>query len=138
MVYMYSEEVVVTMVRIVLSTSSSVPMYEQVKSQIRAAIHSGDLGVGEKLPSLRQLAADLRVSVITVTRAYNDLVAEGLVTNEHGRGFVVREVDEQQAQAALRARLDEAVDDVTTAARHARFSLTDLQQLIETRWRTRP
>src|SRR5690554_5326901 len=68
--------------RVIISTSASVPIYEQIKTQARSAILSGEVQTGSTLPSLRQLAAELRVSVITVTRAYNDLVAEGLVRNE--------------------------------------------------------
>ncbi len=119
---------------IVLSSSSGVPMYEQIKSQIRAAIYGGDLEVGQQLPSLRQLAADLRVSLITVTRAYNDLVAERVVNNEHGRGFVVVAVDPDSARAALGARLDAAVTEVVAAARGARTSRAELNILLDEKW----
>lgn len=122
--------------QILLSTSSGVPMYEQIKVQIRSAIYSGDLPVGDRLPSLRQLAADLRVSLMTVTRAYNDLVAERVVVNEHGRGFVVVAVDPDQARDALRHRLDAAVADVIGAARDARLSRTELDTLLDEKWST--
>ncbi|MEO5533951.1 MAG: GntR family transcriptional regulator [Pseudolysinimonas sp.] len=120
--------------QIVLSSSSGVPIYEQIKSQVRSAIYGGDLGVGEQLPSLRQLAADLRVSLITVTRAYNDLVAERVVINEHGRGFVVVAVDPESARAALGARLDSAITELAAAARGARISRTDLNILLDEKW----
>ncbi|GAB2612328.1 GntR family transcriptional regulator [Pseudactinotalea suaedae] len=122
--------------QILLSTSSGVPMYEQIKTQIRSAIYSGDLPVGDRLPSLRQLAADLRVSLMTVTRAYNDLVAERVVVNEHGRGFVVVAVDPDQARDALRHRLDAAVTDVIGAARDARLSRAELDTLLDEKWST--
>ncbi|MEO8094057.1 MAG: GntR family transcriptional regulator [Pseudolysinimonas sp.] len=110
------------------------PIYEQIKSQIRSAIYGGELQVGEQLPSLRQLAADLRVSLITVTRAYNDLVAERVVINEHGRGFVVVAVDPDSARAALGARLDSAITELAAAARGARISRTDLNILLDEKW----
>ncbi|MEP6481597.1 MAG: GntR family transcriptional regulator [Rhodoglobus sp.] len=119
---------------IVLSSSSGVPIYEQIKSQVRSAIYGGDLEVGEQLPSLRQLAADLRVSLITVTRAYNDLVAERLVMNEHGRGFVVVAVDPDSASAALGARVDSAITEVVAAARGARINRADLNILLDEKW----
>lgn len=119
---------------ILLSTSSGVPMYEQIKTQIRSAIFSGDLPVGDRLPSLRQLAADLRVSLMTVTRAYNDLVAEKVVVNEHGRGFVVVAVDPEHARGALRHRLDAAVTDVIAAAHDARLSRAELDALLDSGW----
>ena len=119
---------------IVLSSSSGVPMYEQIKSQIRSAIYGGDLDVGRQLPSLRQLAADLRVSLITVTRAYNDLVAERVVVNEHGRGFIVVAVDPDSARAALVARLDSAITEVVAAARSARMERAELNILLDEKW----
>lgn len=119
---------------IVLSSSSGVPMYEQIKAQVRSAVYEQDLRVGERLPSLRQLAADLRVSIMTVTRAYNDLVAEKIVVNEHGRGFVVAPVDADSARAAMLARLDDAVAEVAAAARGARVTRNELHNLIDQKW----
>lgn len=119
---------------IVLSSSSGVPMYEQIKAQVRSAVYSGDLQVGERLPSLRQLAADLRVSLMTVTRAYNDLAAEKLVVNEHGRGFLVLDVDVESAREATRGRVDAAVAELVTAARGARMTRTDVDVLLDQKW----
>lgn len=109
-------------------------MYEQIKSQVRSAIYGGDLQVGEQLPSLRQLAADLRVSLMTVTRAYNDLVAERLVINEHGRGFTVVTVDADSARAALGGRLESAVIELVAAARGARIERSELDILLDEKW----
>ena len=119
---------------IILSSSSGVPMYEQIKTQVRSAVYAGDLQVGEQLPSLRQLAADLRVSLMTITRAYNDLVAERLVINEHGRGFLVAAVDAASARAALADRLDAAVIELAAAARDARISRAELNILLDEKW----
>ena len=116
---------------IVLSSSSGVPMYEQIKVQIRSAAHSGELPPGEQLPSLRTLAAELRVSVMTTTRAYNDLVAEGVVRNEHGRGFIVREIDAGIARAALLQRQKDALAELIAAAEAAHTSPARLHELID-------
>lgn len=123
--------------RVLLSSTSPVPMYEQIKTQLRDAITAGDPGAGELLPSLRALAAQLRVSVITVTRAYNDLVAEGLVSNEHGRGFVVRPIDPDVARASLSRRVDAAIEELAIAARAARIPIDDILERIEHEWNDR-
>ena len=68
-----------TRIKIIISNVSGVPIYEQIKQQIKAAILSGDLREGEVLPSLRTLAKDLKISVLTVTRAYTELEQEGFV-----------------------------------------------------------
>ena len=68
--------------QILLSRTSGVPMYEQIVEQVRTAILSGRLRAGDPLPSLRQLARDLEVSLITTTRAYNDLAAQGLIAKD--------------------------------------------------------
>ncbi|WP_228502278.1 GntR family transcriptional regulator [Pseudoclavibacter sp. VKM Ac-2867] len=111
------------------------PIYEQIKTQVRSGILSGDAAAGETLPSLRQLAADLRVSVITVTRAYNDLVHEGLVRNEHGRGFVVLEVDPTIASGALEERVAAALHELLIAARSAHIDIDEMHRRLDEAWR---
>lgn len=122
--------------RVVISSSATVPIYEQIKTQVRSAILSGSVPTGSTLPSLRQLAADLRVSVITVTRAYNDLVAEGLVRNEHGRGFVVRDIDPAVAAGGLEKRVEAALIELRVAARHARIDIDEVHRRLDEAWRT--
>ncbi|HEU0257348.1 MAG TPA: GntR family transcriptional regulator [Microbacteriaceae bacterium] len=122
--------------RILLAPSSAMPLYEQIKDQVRAAVYGGGLNAGDMLPSLRRLAADLRVSIMTVTRAYNDLAAEGLVRNEQGRGFVVRPVDSDRAKKALEERLRAALRDFVGAARAARLTRSEAAGLLDTEWDT--
>jgi GntR family transcriptional regulator len=73
----------------VLSHTDGRPMYLQIMEQIRRRIAVGDLKAGQPLPSIRQLAADLQISVITVKRAYLELEREGVITTQHGKGSVV-------------------------------------------------
>ena len=75
--------------KLIISSVSGEPIYEQIKNQIRSAVMSGELEAGEALPSLRKLAKELRVSVLTVTRAYNELADEGVVQNLQGKGTFV-------------------------------------------------
>ena len=74
---------------IVLSNSSDKPIYEQIAAQIRDAVAAGELAAGEQLPSIRALAAQLRISAITTKRAYQDLEAQGYVTTIPGKGCFV-------------------------------------------------
>ena len=74
---------------IVISNSGSVPIYEQIEAQIKDAILSGELAPGELLPSIRSLANDLRVSVITTKRAYADLEELGFVVTVQGKGCLL-------------------------------------------------
>ena len=73
----------------VLSQADGRPMYLQIMEQIKRRIAVGDWKAGEALPSIRQLAADLQVSVITVKRAYLELEREGVIATQHGKGSVV-------------------------------------------------
>ena len=72
--------------KLIISNVSGIPIYEQIKQQIKAAILSGELQAEETLPSLRTLAKDLKISVLTVTKAYTELEQEGFVKNVQGRG----------------------------------------------------
>ena len=119
---------------IVLSRTSGTPLYEQIVDQYRAAIWSGDLPAGTALPSLRQLARDLEVSLITTTRAYNELAAEGLIANQPGRGSFVLAQDQDETRERLRARLDGQLDEVIVTARLAGLDLAELQERSTLRW----
>lgn len=72
-----------------ISQTDARPMYLQIVEQIRQRIAAGDWPAGQELPSIRALAADLRVSVITVKRAYLDLESEGVIVTRHGKGSFV-------------------------------------------------
>lgn len=75
--------------RIIISNSSDDPIYEQISSQIKSMIIKGDLEVGEGLPSIRGLARDLQISVITTKRAYDELEKEGFIETMQGKGSFV-------------------------------------------------
>jgi len=100
--------------RIVLSNASPDPIYEQIARQIRAQILSGDLSEGDVLPSIRALARDLQISVITTKRAYEELEREGLLNTVGGKGtFVAAQNPEflrEKKMKAVEEKLAEAVD----------------------------
>ena len=115
---------------IVISNSSGKPIYEQITNQVKAAILSGELSPGDALPSMRLLAKELRISVITTKRAYEELEREGFVETVVGKGsFVARQNRELLREARRReveARLEQAVE----AARAGGVSLAELQEML--------
>jgi GntR family transcriptional regulator len=98
---------------ITISQSDPRPLYLQVIEQIQRRVAVGDLPPGTELPSIRQLAADLAVSVITIKRAYLELEREGTITTRHGKGSVVSEqpdLPSNLAESELENHLDQAAD----------------------------
>ena len=91
--------------KLIISNVSGVPIYEQIKQQVKAAILSGELKEEEALPSLRTLAKDLKISVLTVTRAYTELEQEGFVVTVHGKGSKVENSLTEAIKAAKIANL---------------------------------
>lgn len=99
---------------IIITNSGGVPIYEQIASQIKALILSGELKEGDPLPSMRALAQDLRVSIITTKRSYEILETEGLIESYTGRGSFVSaqnpELLREQNLRSIEAKLTEAVE----------------------------
>lgn len=116
-----------------IDPSDSAPIYEQIRQGIAQAILTGDLTEGEALPSIRALARDLRVSVITTTRAYNELVADGLVDAVRGKGVFVRAQDADQLRLRALAQIDEALDAAVHAARGAGIEGRELSSRLAQR-----
>lgn len=111
----------------VISQTDPRPLYLQVKEQLRHRIAVGELKPGDDIPSIRQLAADIRVSVITIKRAYLELELEGVIRTRHGRGSVV--ADNPKIGESLKAQeLDRHLLEAVHAA--AVMRLTE-EELIE-------
>jgi len=115
---------------ILISNSSDKPIYEQITSQIKAMIMSGRLAEGDPLPSIRHMAKELRVSVITTKRAYEDLERDGFIETIPGKGsFVAAKnlslIREEQLKAA-EALLSEAVD----IAKRSGITLDELTEML--------
>ena len=115
--------------KLVLSNASGVPIYEQIKQQIKAAILAGELREGEALPSLRSLAKDLKISVLTVTRAYTELEQEGFVQNVQGRGCFALGRGSELIKEQLIVRAENHL-----AAKMANLSREDLRRLLDILW----
>lgn len=116
---------------IVLSNTSGVPIYEQIKQQLKAGILRGDLAEGLALPSIRGLARDLQVSVITTTRAYSDLAAEGFVTNVPGKGSYVLPRDSRLVREQVLREIEDAFAAGIRQARLAGVAADELHALLD-------
>ena len=116
-----------------IDPAASAPIYEQIREGIAAAILRGDLAPGDALPSIRALARDLRVSVITTTRAYNELVADGMVDAVRGKGVFVRAQDADQLRERALLQIDEAFDAAVRAARSAGIEDHELSRRLTRR-----
>ena len=114
-----------------IDPAASEPIYEQIRTGIAEAIVSGRLAPGEALPSIRSLARDLRVSVITTTRAYNELVSEGWAVSHQGRGVFVREQAGPELRARAERRIRAALAEAVRAARLTDVPAADLHRLLD-------
>ena len=117
---------------VVLSNTAGVPIYEQIAQQVRDAILTGQVEADEMLPSIRALARDLRVSVITTTRAYSDLVAEGFLANVPGKGYFVLPRDSELVREQVLREVEEHFDRAVERARLAQLSDKELHTMLQT------
>ena len=120
--------------RILISNSSPDPIYEQIVRQIKGQIISGDLGEGEPLPSIRKLAHELQISVITTKRAYEELEKEGLIDTVGGKGTFVasqnQEFMREKRMKLVEAKLSEALAE----ARMLGVSYEELGEMLRLLW----
>lgn len=117
-----------------IQSKSSVPIYEQIKNQIKDNIISGILKEGEPLPSIRNLARDLKISVITTKRAYEELEKEGLVYSVAGKGFYVDSPDTGYLAEKKVQGLEEQLDEVLTLCKKAGLSKADVRDMLDILW----
>lgn len=116
--------------KLIISNISGVPIYEQIKQQIKSAVMSGDLKEGETLPSLRTLAGELKISVLTVTKAYTELEQEGFVKNIQGRGCFVLGQGSELLKEQLVRKIEKNLSEAISAARIADISEEELHRLL--------
>ena len=113
---------------LIISNSSGKPIYEQITDQIKTSILSGELQEGQALPSMRALARDLRISVITTKRAYEDLERDGFVVTVAGKGCFVAPRNSELMREEHRKKVEEAL---TKAIEQAKAASIDLPELVE-------
>ena len=118
--------------KIIISNDSGLPIYEQIKNQIKAQIVAGDLKADEDLPGMRTLASDLKVSVITTKRAYNDLEQEGYIYSMPGKGSFVKKLNEEVVRENALAEIEKYFTDAMTVAKAAGIDIEELQEILKT------
>ncbi len=117
---------------IVISNQSGVPIYEQIKEQIKRAVLSGDLTENAPLPSLRQLARDLQVSLVTTTRAYSELELEGFVQTMPGKGVYVKKINDDFIREKYVKETEKALSAAVQSGKLAGLSVNDLHRILDT------
>lgn len=115
---------------LIISNDSGLPIYEQIVSQIKACILSGELTEGEMLPSIRGLAKDLRISVITTKRAYDELEREGLICTVAGKGCFVAARNPQWVREEMLRRIEEHLQQISQLAAQAGISGEELCDML--------
>ena len=117
---------------IIISNASGAPIYEQIYAQIKAAILSGALREGDALPSIRALAKDLRISVITTKRAYEELEREGFIYTVAGKGCFVAARSTEWMREDLLRQIEEHLQEIARLAAAAGVSGEELGQMLRT------
>ena len=116
--------------KIIISTTVNVPIYEQIVNQIRDAVISGELKSGEAIPSIRVLAKDLAVSVITTKRAFEELEKEGVIESKPGRGFFVCEQKNDHLKEKQMINIENRMMDLLRDCENAGMTIDEVIELI--------
>ena len=110
--------------------NSGEPIYQQIADQFRTDILAGKFKQGEYLPSIRGLARDLKISVITTMKAYEQLEEEGLVTAAQGKGFYVNAQDSEMLREQHMRKVESALSEAIAAARIAKLTDAELMDTL--------
>ena len=114
--------------------NSNIPIYKQISEQLKGDILAGKIKEGEYLPSIRGLAQELRISVITTMKAYEELAAEGLVTPVQGKGFYVNAQDSELLKEQHMRQVEENLMDAIHSAKIAGMGLSEVSDILGTLW----
>jgi len=117
--------------KILISNASSDPIYEQICKQVKAQILSGDLQEGDALPSIRALARDLQISVITTKRAYDELTKEGFIDSVGGKGCFVAMQNKSLLQEKKMKSIEDKLSDAVTDAKKLGIPLGELRKMLD-------
>ena len=115
---------------IILSNSSGKPIYEQITDKVKEQIMTGALAAGDALPSMRLLAKELRISVITTKRAYEELERDGFLENVPGKGCFVAPQNRELLREAQLRKVEEKLSQAVDEARKGGFPLEELQEML--------
>lgn len=116
--------------KIIISNDISIPIYEQIKDSLKSEIIKGNIKEGEKLPSVRSLSRDLKVSILTVKKAYDELVDEGFIETRQGLGSFVMENNSNLRKEELIKALEEKIIEAVNIAKSIKMPKEELEDLI--------
>lgn len=116
--------------KILISNYSSLPIYEQIREQIKESILKGEIEPGSMLPSIRVLASQCKVGVITVKRAYEELEKEGLIFNRQGKGCFVKEINQTEVMELYEQQLKEKIIELRRFCKKHAISETRMMTLM--------
>lgn len=117
-----------------IQSKSGVPIYEQIEAQIKENIIDGTLETGSPLPSIRSLASDLKISVITTKRAYEELEKEGMIYSVPGKGFFVDNPDMQYLEEKRTLGIEDEALNLIGKAKSAGLTKDEFKEMIDILW----
>ena len=117
--------------KLIISNSSSVPIYEQIKKAMIEQIMNGELKEDEALPSIRNLAQDIKISVMTIKKAYDELESEGYILSRQGKGTFVAPKNTELAREQANKDIERHIEDVVDIAKQFKIKKEDLKDLID-------
>lgn len=117
--------------KIIINTSLMVPIYEQIADQVKKLIREGELRKDDNLPSVRALAGELKISALTVKKAYDYLESEGYVVTVHGKGTYVAAADTELILEEQRKELEADLEKAIQKGRRCGISDEDMKSLFE-------
>ena len=120
--------------KIIISNQSELPIYAQIREQIKEQILNGQISEGTVLPSIRSLAKDVGVSVITTTRAYNDLEKEGFIATMQGKGSVVLSTDNNMLKEQFLIRIEQSIETAVESAKQVGMTKDEVKQIVDSFW----
>lgn len=125
--------------KIIISNQSELPIYAQIREQIKeqilnGQIKEGQIKEGEILPSIRSLAKDVGVSVITTTRAYNDLEKEGFIATMQGKGSVVLSSNNKILKEQFIMRIEEGIETAVESAKQIGMTKDEIIAIVDSVW----
>ena len=122
--------------KILISNTSDSPLYQQIKDQIKDAIFKGELAEGDALPSIRAFANDLKVSVLTIRRVYDELESEGFVTSQIGIGTFVSAGNLELLRDSKRRIVEQKMQDMIQTAKSLNISKKELNEMMDILYET--
>ena len=117
--------------KIIISNSSSVPIYEQIKNAIKMQIMNGELGEDEALPSIRSLAQDIKISVMTIKKAYDELESEGYLISRQGKGTFVAPKNTELTREQAQRDIESHIEKIVNIAKQFKVKKEDIKDLID-------